>query len=109
MCPLSLIEGRHFDLISDDNKLPSGWSGFWGLSSNPNKFMSWVWLHILKDPSVSFSYIIKGDQSLGKSFHDMVFPNKWHHLCLSINGVSNHVEGVLVNICLSEILCLIDN
>ena len=82
---------------SDGNKLPGSW-GFLGISSNPNKFMSWVWLHILKDPSVSFSYIIKGEKALGKSFHDMVFPNKWHHLCLSINGASNYVEGVLVKI-----------
>ena len=96
------IEGWQFVLISDGNKLPAGSAGFLGISSNPNKFMSWVWLHILEDPSVSFSYIIKGEQTLGKSFHDMLFPNKWHHLCLSIDGVSNYVEGVLVKLCYYE-------
>ena len=70
---------------------------------------SWIWLNILKDPKLSLIYQIKGDDSLGIPMEDLVFPNMWHHICLTIDNASGAVNAVLVSNLVFLFLNLLDN
>ena len=58
----------------------------------------YVKMWLLKPPAPGYIQYLKKPDVVHNAKDGIVVPRQWHHLCVSVNGLSKQVEKVLVRI-----------